>query len=114
MELILKICHEKKFINFSKVSYNYLIEMINDDEDEVRFKTLEILLELIKIFKQTDFDTLNIIFFNLKEKSQLLRKYLYKLISKICVNNTNEFLIIFEVNKFLYLFIYCILFYLLF
>ena len=100
MELILKICEEKKFKNFSKVSYNYLIEMINDDEDEVRFKTLDILLELIKIFEQTDFDTLNFIFFNLKEKSQLLRKYLYKLISKICVNTTNEFLIIFEVSNF--------------
>lgn len=103
MELILKICKEKKFENFSKTSFNYLIEMVNDDEDEVRFKTLEILLELIKIFKQTDFDTLNIIFFNLKEKSQLLRKYLYKLISKICINTKNEFLIIFEVNVFIIL-----------
>jgi replication initiation and membrane attachment protein DnaB len=79
------------------MSYNYLIEIINDDEDEVRFKTLEILIELIEIFKVSDSETLAIVLFNLKENSQLLRKYLYKLISKVYVNKTPEFDLVLEV-----------------
>jgi len=71
--------------------------MINDDEDEVRYKTLEILIELIKIFKFTDSETLPIILFNLKENSQLLRKYLYDLISNIHVNRSSEFELVLEV-----------------
>lgn len=97
IELISRICWEKKFQNFSKMSYNYLIEIINDDEDEVRFKTLEILIELIEIFKVSDSETLAIVLFNLKENSQLLRKYLYKLISKVYVNKTPEFDLVLEV-----------------
>jgi len=72
--------------------------MINDDEDEVRFKTLEILIELIEIFKVSDYETLPIILFNLKENSQLLRKYLYKLISKVYVNKTSEFELVLDVS----------------
>lgn len=71
--------------------------MINDDEDDVRFKTLEILIELIEIFKVSDSETIWIILFNLKENSQLLRKYLYKLISKVYVNKTVEFKLVLEV-----------------
>jgi len=82
------------------MSYNYLMEMITDDEDEVRYKTLEVLIELIKIFKVSDSETLPVILFNLKENSQLLRKYLYKLISNIFVNQTSDFELVLEVNKF--------------
>lgn len=76
------------------------MEMITDDEDEVRYKTLEVLIELIKIFKVSDSETLPVILFNLKENSQLLRKYLYKLISNIFVNQTSDFELVLEVNKF--------------
>lgn len=73
--------------------------MINDDEDEVRYKTAEILIELVKIFKFPDFEMLPIIFFNLKEKSQLLRKYLYKLISQIHISKNSEFETVLEVKN---------------
>ncbi len=95
------------------MSYNYLIEMINDDEDEVRFKTMEILIELIEIFKVSDSETLPIILFNLKENSQLLRKYLYKLISKVYVNKTSEFELVLEVI-FIRIFIYFFYFFFVF
>lgn len=101
IDLIYKICQYRQFQIFSKMSYNYLMEIINDDEDEVRFKTLEVLIELIEIFKISDSETTAIILFNLKENSQLLRKYLYKLLSKLYVNKTSEFDLVLQVIGFI-------------
>lgn len=76
---------------FALKSFKYTIELVNDEEDEVRYESIKTLTTLICNFKKIDFQSCEIIFFNLKEKSLPLRKFLYSLYAKIHNENSADF-----------------------
>jgi hypothetical protein len=91
LKLISKIGADCENKEFAKKSFKYTIELVNDEEDEVRYETIKCLEKLICNFKIIEFNSCEIIFFNLKEKSLNLRKLLYSLCSKIFNENFEEF-----------------------
>jgi hypothetical protein len=44
----------KKYKLFAETSFKYIVEMINDEEDEVRYETVFCLEDLISNFKELD------------------------------------------------------------
>jgi hypothetical protein len=54
LDLIGRIGMKEKYKEFAIKSFQYIIELVNDEEDEVRYKTVETLIRLIKNFKKID------------------------------------------------------------
>jgi len=51
------------FQQFSKISFIYILEMINDEEEEVRFEAIQCLTTLLENFKSLDVSVYDIIYF---------------------------------------------------
>lgn len=54
LDLIGKIGTKNEYKELAMKSFKYIIELVNDEEDEVRYKTIECLEVLIKNFKKID------------------------------------------------------------
>jgi hypothetical protein len=59
LNLISKIGNEEKYKKFANKSFKYIIELINDEEDEVRFHTVKCLQSLCRSGIKIDVKYLN-------------------------------------------------------
>ena len=64
-------------------NFEYLLELINDEENEVRYEAINCLDTLIPFIDILPYKTCEIIIFSLKEKNNKLRKLFMKLLSKM-------------------------------
>lgn len=63
--------------------FDFIIELINDEEDEVRFATIDCLFVLINRIDSVPFQMCDILLFALREKQTLLRRKILLLISSM-------------------------------
>ena len=74
----------------AKNNFEYLLELINDEENEVRYEAINCLEELIPNIDILPYKTCEIIIFSLKEKNNKLRKLYMKLLSKMKLDIDQE------------------------
>ena len=79
LKLISKYHKEIKAQN----NFKYLLELINDEENEVRYEAVNCLETLIPFVDILPYKACEIIIFSLKEKNNKLRKLFMKLLSKM-------------------------------
>ena len=79
LKLISKYHKEIKAQN----NFEYLLELINDEENEVRYEAINCLDTLIPFIDILPYKACEIIIFSLKEKNNKLRKLFMKLLSKM-------------------------------
>ena len=79
LKLISKYHKEIKAQN----NFEYLLELINDEENEVRYEAINCLETLIPFVDILPYKACEIIIFSLKEKNNKLRKLFMKLLSKM-------------------------------
>ena len=71
-------------------NFEYLLELINDEENEVRYEAINCLEVLIPHIDILPYKTCEIIIFSLKEKNNKLRKLYMKLLSKMKLDIDKE------------------------
>ena len=71
-------------------NFEYLLELINDEENEVRYEAINCLEVLIPYLNVLPYKTCEIIIFSLKEKNNKLRKLYMKLLSKMKLDIDKE------------------------
>ena len=71
-------------------NFEYLLELINDEENEVRYEAINCLEVLIPYIDILPYKTCEIIIFSLKEKNNKLRKLYMKLLSKMKLDIDKE------------------------
>ena len=71
-------------------NFEYLLELINDEENEVRYEAINWLEVLIPYLNVLPYKTCEIIIFSLKEKNNKLRKLYMKLLSKMKLDIDKE------------------------
>ena len=71
-------------------NFEYLLELINDEENEVRYEAINCLEVLIPYINVLPYKTCEIIIFSLKEKNNKLRKLYMKLLSKMKLDIDKE------------------------
>ena len=71
-------------------NFEYLLELINDEENEVRYEAINCLETLIPSINILPYKTCEIIIFSLKEKNNKLRKIFMKLLSKMKLDIDQE------------------------
>ena len=86
LKLISKYHKEIKAQN----NFEYLLELINDEENEVRYEAVNCLETLIPSVDILPYKASEIIIFSLKEKNNKLRKLFMKLLSKMKLNIDQE------------------------
>ena len=74
----------------AKNNFEYLLELINDEENEVRYEAINCLEALIPSIDILPYKTCEIIIFSLKEKNNKLRKLYMKLLSKMKLDINQE------------------------
>ena len=86
LKLISKYHKEIKAQN----NFEYLLELINDEENEVRYEAVNCLETLIPFVDILPYKACEIIIFSLKEKNHKLRKLFMKLLSKMKLDIDQE------------------------
>ena len=86
LKLISKYHKEIKAQN----NFEYLLELINDEENEVRYEAINCLETLIPFVDILPYKACEIIIFSLKEKNHKLRKLFMKLLSKMKLDIDQE------------------------
>ena len=86
LKLISKYHKEIKAQN----NFEYLLELINDEENEVRYEAVNCLETLIPFVDILPYKASEIIIFSLKEKNNKLRKLFMKLLSKMKLDINQE------------------------
>ena len=86
LKLISKYHKEIKAQN----NFEYLLELINDEENEVRYEAINCLETLIPYVDILPYKTCEIIIFSLKEKNNKLRKLFMNLLSKMKLDIDQE------------------------
>ena len=86
LKLISKYHKEIKAQN----NFEYLLELINDEENEVRYEAINCLDTLIPFVDILPYKACEIIIFSLKEKNNKLRKLFMKLLSKMKLDIDQE------------------------
>ena len=86
LKLISKYHKEIKAQN----NFEYLLELINDEENEVRYEAVNCLETLIPFVDILPYKACEIIIFSLKEKNNKLRKLFMKLLSKMKLDINQE------------------------
>ena len=71
-------------------NFEYLLELINDEENEVRYEAINCLETLIPYINILPYEACEIIIFSLKEKNNKLRKLFMNLLSKMKLNIDQE------------------------
>ena len=71
-------------------NFEYLLELINDEENEVRYEAINCLEVLIPYLNVLPYKTCEIIIFSLKEKNNKLRKLYMKLLNKMKLDIDKE------------------------
>ena len=71
-------------------NFEYLLELINDEENEVRYEAINCLETLIPYVNILPYKTCEIIIFSLKEKNNKLRKLFMNLLSKMKLDIDQE------------------------
>ena len=71
-------------------NFEYLLELINDEENEVRYEAINCLETLIPYINILPYEACEIIIFSLKEKNNKLRKLFMNLLSKMKLNIDRE------------------------
>ena len=71
-------------------NFEYLLELINDEENEVRYEAINCLETLIPYIDILPYKTCEIIIFSLKEKNNKLRKLFMKLLSNMKLDIDQE------------------------
>ena len=74
----------------AKNNFEYLLELINDEENEVRYEAVNCLETLIPFVDILPYKACEIIIFSLKEKNHKLRKLFMKLLSKMKLDIDQE------------------------
>ena len=86
LKLITKYHKEIKAQN----NFEYLLELINDEENEVRYEAINCLETLIPFVDILPYKTCEIIIFSLKERNNKLRKLFMNLLSKMKLDIDQE------------------------
>ena len=74
----------------AKNNFEYLLELINDEENEVRYEAINCLETIIPYIDILPYKTCEIIIFSLKEKNNKLRKLFMKLLSNMKLDINQE------------------------
>lgn len=93
LNVISDICEEKRFHNFCKNSFTYLLELIHDEEKDVRSKALESLYKITINYKILPENEVSIILNSMYDKNTQIKINLMKILSNI------EFKSYFEYEK---------------
>lgn len=97
LSVITYIIKKRKFLLFGKKSFNYIIELLYDDEESIRLHTVLCLKEIISEKIDVSSDKIDILYSVLNEKNKKLRLSVLDLLSNIrynCYNETEKFLIL--------------------
>lgn len=70
--------------------FDYLLELINDEEKEVRYEAVNCLEVLIPYIKKFKYETCEIILFSLNEQTKKLRNLFLKLLTKLKIEITQD------------------------
>ncbi len=88
----IKLISDFKDLFHSEKHFDFIIELINDEEDEVRFEAVDCLSDLLSKIDKCSFQICEILLFALKEKSTKLRRKYYLLLGKMKIElNEKQF-----------------------
>ena len=88
----IKLISDFKDLFHSEKHFDFIIELINDEEDEVRFEAVDCLSDLLCKIDICSYEICEILLFALKEKLSKLRRKYYILLGKMKINlNETQF-----------------------
>ena len=88
----IKLITDFKDLFHSEKHFDFIIELINDEEDEVRFEAVDCLSDLLCKIDICSYEICEILLFALKEKLSKLRRKYYILLGKMKINlNETQF-----------------------
>lgn len=91
LQAIANIATTNNYFLFAKKSFSFVLELINDEEEEVRVYALDCLNQLTNVYSNLNTEELDILYFSLQDKSKLIRRTLLKCLSNVDYTNIDEY-----------------------
>lgn len=91
LKLISQIITERKFFLFAKKSFAYIIEIIHDEEEDVRISALKCLDSITKLIRVIPSEKLDILYSVLGDKNKQIRLLVLEILKKVYFPNRYDY-----------------------
>ena len=90
LSLITKIILIRKFDLFAKKSFSYIIELIHDEEEDVRIHTVKCLKDILSVYKNIPSEKIDILYSVLNDKNSHIKKSTLEVLTYISFEDSKD------------------------